>query len=1047
MSKPPFREVERLFHEALALPAGQRPAFLETACAGDADLRAAVEELLRHDDDRTESFLASPVAHAADQLRPPEPTLTGLPPGTVGPPPCISGYELLEELGRGGMGVVYKVRQTGLNRVVALKMLLPGDPAAPASLERFRAEAEALARLQHRNIITIYDIGEYEGRPYFTMEYVTGPSLARVLDGRPQGIADSARLIETLARTMHVVHQHGIIHRDLKPANILLSGEGRVAKGAKGVSPSSLAPHPSPLAAVPKITDFGLAKDRAAARKLTQSGTAMGTPSYMAPEQARAAGGDVGPAADIYALGSILYELLTGRPPFEGDSPAETIARLLNDEPLPPSRLRPKLPRDLTTICLKCLEKSPGRRYASAEDLAEDLRRFLAGEPIRARPVGPLGRAARWCRRHPVTAGLLLLSGLLAVGLVVTVLVYNARLEEALARAERTTEEQRLQLVQFRLQLVQLNVSIGINRLEAGDTFAAVLRFTEALRLDEGSPGRERNHRTRIATALRQCPRLERLRAEGRRVLCTHLGDAGGWVATVDADNTLRVSDVRTGRPAGPALPLDDAPVLGALGPDGRRLATVGAGGTARVWDLSNRESEELPCRGGQAVRHLALGPEGRVLLTWHADATVRLWDLTTRPLTLPRPLSGGAVACTALSDSGRWLFTLGPGRVGRVWDVAARQAVGPLLKLERDVTLAAVSPDGRRVALLGPGGELRVWDVAAGKGIGLPMRPGAAIRQAVFSPDGERLVTLGGAGQVREWQVRTGEQVASWPGHGGAASPARFSPDGRRLITCDDAGRVCVRDATTGRALTPPLRHGRPMTAAAFCAEGKEVAAVSGDGTVSVWELAESAEAKGDTVVAEVGVVGGARLCRLQNGMVVQVPRALTSARLRPPRAGEKVVDSAAFSPDGGRVVVLGEDGQARVWDTATGAPLTGPLRHKGAVWYAAFSPDGSRLITAGEERTARVWDARTGEALTPPLPYSRTGRRALFSADGNRAVVVQEGAMSTWDLTPEVRPVAELVTLARVLACARINELERPQALEPHELRASWESLRVPR
>ncbi len=301
-----------------------------------------------------------------------------------GRPSHIGGYELLGELGRGGMGVVYQARQIQLNRTVALKMVLTGVHADPEHLARFRLEAEAVARLQHPNIVQIYEVGEHDGQPFFSLEFVEGGSLERQLDGTPQPALKSAQLVEQLARAMHAAHERGIIHRDLKPANVLLMRDG-----------------------TPKLTDFGLAKLVDAQQGQTQTGDIMGTPSYMSPEQAAGRTREIGPATDIYALGTILYDLLTGRPPFQGTSILETLEQVRSQEPVPPSRFQLKLPRDLETICLKCLQKDVPRRYATARDLAEDLRRFQAGEPIQARPVGLLERGVRWCRRNPIVATLL----------------------------------------------------------------------------------------------------------------------------------------------------------------------------------------------------------------------------------------------------------------------------------------------------------------------------------------------------------------------------------------------------------------------------------------------------------------------------------------------------------------------------------------------------------------------------------------------------------------------------------------------------------------
>ncbi len=309
--------------------------------------------------------------------------------------PTIRGYKVMGELGRGGMGVVYKARQIGLNRVVALKMILAGDYAGQDELARFRLEAEAVAKLQHPNIVQVYEIDEMEGKPYFCLEFVDGGPLDKKLAGAPQPARHAAELIEKLARAMAYAHERHIIHRDLKPANILLTSAGE-----------------------PKITDFGLAKRLDSQDMHTQSGSVMGTPSYMAPEQAHGRIKEIGPASDIYSLGAILYELLVGRPPFKGETVLDTLDQVRTLEPAAPSRLRPKLPRDLETICLKCLRKEPAQRYHGSAALADDLRRFLNGEPIWARPTPWWERSWKWARRRPAWAALAATAALFLLALI-----------------------------------------------------------------------------------------------------------------------------------------------------------------------------------------------------------------------------------------------------------------------------------------------------------------------------------------------------------------------------------------------------------------------------------------------------------------------------------------------------------------------------------------------------------------------------------------------------------------------------------------------------
>jgi tetratricopeptide (TPR) repeat protein len=346
----------------------------------------------------------------------------GPPAETTGAPGPAAGYEILSELGRGGMGVVYKARQIGLNRVVALKMVLSGAHASQHQLDRFRTEAEAVARLRHPHIVQIYEVGERDGLPYFSLEYLDGGSLSDQIKREPQAPDRAAKVAVQLASGVQYAHAHGIVHRDLKPANILFDADG-----------------------VPKITDFGLAKKlEAGASGQTQSGTIVGTPSYMAPEQARGEVRELGPAADIYSLGAILYELLTGRPPFHGATLLETLEQVRTQEPVPPRQLVPKVPRDLETIALKCLQKEPAKRYPSAQAMADDLAHFLAGQPILARPVGSVERFVRWCKRNPRIAGL---TAAVVVLLVIGTIVSSA-LAIGMARERNQKEAERLKAVE-----------------------------------------------------------------------------------------------------------------------------------------------------------------------------------------------------------------------------------------------------------------------------------------------------------------------------------------------------------------------------------------------------------------------------------------------------------------------------------------------------------------------------------------------------------------------------------------------------------------------
>jgi tetratricopeptide (TPR) repeat protein/tRNA A-37 threonylcarbamoyl transferase component Bud32 len=430
-----------------------------------------------------------------------------------GPRRRMAGYEILEELGRGGMGVVYKARQPGLKRFVALKMIRDGALAGPEQRARFQTEAEAIARLRHPNIVQVYEIGEYKGRPYFSLEFIEGGSLDKQLAHTPQPAAPAARLVTTLAQAIHHAHQQGIIHRDLKPANILLSAEQKVLS-AESKAAALSTQHSALSTRVPKIADFGLAKQLHQEGQ-THSGAVLGTLSYMAPEQATGRT-DIGPTADVYSLGAILYEMLTGQPPFRGASWLDLLELVKTADPVPPSRLQPKVPRDLETICLKCLQKEPVKRYATAEALADDLRRFTAGEPIRARPVGLLERGVKWARRHPARAWSCALASLLAVVLVgggagVLFIQQQLQVREAL---QQLRERERIDDARAE---VQQTFTAGQTLALAGDWQNARVQFEKARQAIDLEPSLADDFRAPVAEGLAATERRLQEEAEQKR--------------------------------------------------------------------------------------------------------------------------------------------------------------------------------------------------------------------------------------------------------------------------------------------------------------------------------------------------------------------------------------------------------------------------------------------------------------------------------------------------------------------------------------------------
>jgi WD40 repeat protein/tetratricopeptide (TPR) repeat protein/tRNA A-37 threonylcarbamoyl transferase component Bud32 len=877
--------------------------------------------------------------------------------------PAVAGYEILGELGRGSMGVVYKARQVSLHRLVALKMILAGSHAGPQHLARFRSEAEAVARLQHPHIVQIYEVGAQEGRPYFSLELVDGDTLDRKLAGTPLPARQAAQLVETLARAVQAAHERGIVHRDLKPANVLLTADG-----------------------TPKITDFGLAKHLDRDGTQTGSDAILGTPCYMAPEQASGKSKEVGPPADIYALGAILYELLTGRPPFKGPSVLNTLEQVRSQEPVSPSRLQPQLPHDLETICLKCLEKEPPRRYATAGALAEELRRFLNNEPILARPIGVWGRGLKWARRRPAVAGLLTTLALVIAGGLVAMTTLWLRAEEqrqaatgAKAIAEQQRDEARgakeeahqqrsaAEKANARLdeQLVRLSASHGLQLLQEGDLLGSLPPLAQALKRER--PEREEVHRLRLAAILGQCPRLVQLWSHAEAVHCAAFSPDGSQVVTGCADGTVQVWDAVKGRAVTPPLKHTGLVQHAAFSPDGDLLVTASLDGTATVWDLVKQGKPlTLSIEDKFAVRRAVFSPDGRRILTTSVDGKARLWDPANGNPAVALEL-GTRVRHAAFSPDGQRVVTASLDHTARVWDANTGEPIGRALKHEKDVWYAAFSPDGRRVVTASLDQTAQVWALARDEDswerVTSAFRHDGEVIAATFSPDGQRVVTASLDQTARIWEVATGKLLTPPLEHKHYVNLAVFSPDGRSVLTASDDETAMVWDATTGKPLTPPLKHGSVVRQAAFSPDGRLVLTASDDRTARVWDV----------------TAGQSPIPFLRHG---------------------GAVNQVTFSPDGLRVVTASDDRTARVWNVATGQPVSPPLQHEGKVFRAVFSPDGERVVTASKDGTARVWNAVTGQPLTPPLKHRAPVFRAVFSPDGRWVATADgSGTARVWD------------------------------------------------
>ena len=966
--------IYELFQQSYQLDPQARETFLSQACAGDPALRFEVDQRLVTRDQRNRTTLR--------RLR------------------LEDDYTLGRELGRGAAGVVYQAHQKSLDRSVAIKLLLAGGHASREELQRFRLEAEAAGSLQHPGIVPVYEIGQDDSCHWIAMQLLEGPSLKELIEQDRIAPRRAAELTEAVADAVAHAHARGVIHRDLKPGNILLDHEQQ-----------------------PVITDFGLARRLDSEASMTEAGRVLGTPGYMSPEQAAGDRSRVTVASDVYALGAVLFALLTGRPPIESSGLAELYQRILEEEPPSPRKFNSRIPRDLETICLKCLRKEPADRYRTAQQVADELARFRRGEPIEARPLGLTARGWRWCRRRPWIASL---SAAVVASLVIGTAVsmhfaFDAREQarraidnaalfaEARDAASERAREAEAAALEARRQAYANQMTAAQTAMETRDTDRA-WRLLNALRPTPGQTDLRGFEWYALAGMLES--ELTVFHGHRGRIACLQAAPHRPLFATGGFDTDIRLWELQTGRSVATLSGHREVVIAIAFSPDGQLLASASGDGTVRLWNIADpvhTEHLRMLRRGGTPVSSVAFSSDGR-LLAAGSTADVWIWNLEDSGQTTVLKGHTDVVRCVTFTPDDFRLLSSSSDRTIRLWNVATGELEQTLTGHKWVVHSLDFSPDGRYLASGSWDRTVRLWQTSDWQHVRTFLGHEGIIRSVRFTADGRRLVSGGEDRIIRMWNVDDATDAGQMAGHTGMIWELDISPQDGTLISIGEAPRIADDESAHGSGGTVRLWDAASATErqvqlkwsqrarrawripswlweVAVCQESGEVLVALDDATVTAWSLETG---------RQTGIFRGHER-RLKSLDLSQETLATGSedGTLRiwdvPSRSltrtidnGGMAVETIALSPAARLVAMNAPHGECAVYDVSTGARVQTLACSGESVSALAWSPDARQLAVGDSDGTIEIRAMPSGRRVRTMQQHEGRIHDLEWSPDG---------------------------------------------------------------